>query len=360
MELLQDELEYVRTHCEQQFEGSKLVACTSSLVRVELLSHRTNRTMIVCLHIPKDYPQSANILVELKSRVYAEKLISFLTDMLDKCAKQHCGEPQVMQLLRTANQYLVDTPLCVCLDEITQLRSMLAYNDENKLKLRQSKCSVQLLIHGGEYFYRVTATVPDNYPQHCVELHDHESNLPNVLVRFLNGQSKELARQCVEAPLRFTRDEQAKFRPVPSLYTALKFCIAATQDFHMELCPICDQAVLPTNPEEILADENADAFVERVFCGHLFHQGCLKKYLSEPPFPKGGKLCPAKRRHPRSDAAKPVGASGKDKGLQAELGVCGIKLAHDRWVVNIKTAETRWAQKQARQRELEEVVDFLK
>lgn len=34
-------------------------------------------------------------------------------------------------------------------------------------------------------------------------------------------------------------------------------------------------------------------------------------------------------------------------------------MAHDRWVLNIQLAEARWAQQQARERELEEVKDFL-
>jgi len=120
--------------------------------------------------------------------------------------------------------------------------------------------------------------------------------------------------------------------------------------------------VLPEYPEDIDADDNSDFFIERVYCGHLFHQGCLKKYLSEPPFPKGGKLCPAQRRHPRSDAQTYMGrpqGGGAAVSRAPDDAVCGIKLAHDRWVVSVKTAEARWAQKQARQRELEEVVDFL-
>lgn len=34
-------------------------------------------------------------------------------------------------------------------------------------------------------------------------------------------------------------------------------------------------------------------------------------------------------------------------------------MAHDRWALNVKLAEARWAQQQARERELEEVKDFL-
>lgn len=37
----------------------------------------------------------------------------------------------------------------------------------------------------------------------------------------------------------------------------------------------------------------------------------------------------------------------------------GKQIFHDKWKVSPELAEARWAHKQARQRELDEVVDFL-
>lgn len=42
-----------------------------------------------------------------------------------------------------------------------------------------------------------------------------------------------------------------------------------------------------------------------------------------------------------------------------KANMCGLRMAHDRWALNVKLAEARWAQQQARERELEEVKDFL-
>ncbi|XP_016987701.1 uncharacterized protein LOC108050499 isoform X2 [Drosophila rhopaloa] len=311
----------------------------------------------------QNYPRSTPILVELKSRVYSDMLLTELTRLIDDYARDFIGKPQALLVLAFAQQYLSDNPLCVCLDEIKQLRADIKTGGtESQLKLKQKNRSVELVAKGGLFTYRVTAVVPDSYPMQSVELRGQESNLPAVLVRYLNGQSREIARQCVEPPIRLSKEALANFRPVRSLQRSLKFCLEATRDFHIELCPICDNTVLPEDPQDIETDDNADSFIERVYCGHLFHQGCLKKYLSEPPFPKGGKFCPAQRRHPRSDAQTYM---GRTQGGVVTVprtpddGVCGIKLAHDRWVVSVKTAEARWAQKQARQRELEEVVDFL-
>lgn len=93
-----------------------------------------------------------------------------------------------------------------------------------------------------------------------------------------------------------------------------------------------------------------DNYIERVYCGHLFHHGCLDKFMKTPPFQgsstwkyasifrvainthvSDGKLCPK----------------------------CGKRIYHDKWNISPRLAEERWAHKQARQRELDEVVDFL-
>lgn len=138
----------------------------------------------------------------------------------------------------------------------------------------------------------------------CNSIHswtDYESNLPLTLLRYLNGQAKEIARQCVEPPLR--QDvKRAPFDVKPSFARTLTFVIEATHDFHIEICPICKETCLPAEASEIETNDAADGYAERVYCGHLYHQGCLKKYMREPPFPAGGKLCPARKKHPRSDA----------------------------------------------------------
>ncbi|XP_017004154.2 uncharacterized protein [Drosophila takahashii] len=360
MSFIDQEVTELRAKCEKQVPHTKIVICSSSLIRVDIYPERPNRSMTVCLRFPENYPQSTPILVELKSRVYSDMLLTELTRLIDDYARDFLGKPQALLVLAFAQQYLTDNPLCVCLDEIKQLRADIktGTGTESQLKLKQKNRSVELVAKGGRYTYRVTAVVPDSYPMQSVELRGQESNLPAVLVRYLNGQSREIARQCVEPPIRLSKEQLANFRPVKSLHCSLKFCLEATRDFHIELCPICDNTVLPEYPEDIESDDNSDLFIERVYCGHLFHQGCLKKYLSEPPFPKGGKLCPAQRRHPRSDARSYM-ARTQSGGATVSDAVCGIKLAHDRWVVSVKTAEARWAQKQARQRELEEVVDFL-
>ncbi|XP_011199971.2 uncharacterized protein LOC105223814 [Bactrocera dorsalis] len=367
MSIINFEIEEIRKLCENTVPNSKIIACIcgeSPLVRVDIIENESYRQLTVCLRFPANYPDES-ILVELKSRTLSNKFLDGLATLSEKHARQHLGKPQGLHVLRFVQQYLTENPLCVCFDEIQDLRRDLGTDaTPDQLKLKQRHSIVQLTAKGGEYYYKVSAFLPKDYPKECVQLQNQETNLPAILLRYLNGQSREIARQCVEPPLRLNKKEQLAFQPVPSLYRALKFCLAATSDFHIELCPICEKEVLPKKPTQLELDDTKDAYVERVYCGHLFHQACLKHYLQLPPFPKGGKLCPAKRRHPRSDAKYYMGgasSNGKQPIVNADNGgTCGIRLAHDRWVVNVKLAESRWAQKQARERELQEVVDFLK
>lgn len=52
-------------------------------------------------------------------------------------------------------------------------------------------------------------------------------------------------------------------------------------------------------------------------------------------------------------------AAASSSHFKKTSNMCGLRMAHDRWALNVKLAEARWAQQQARERELEEVKDFL-
>lgn len=56
---------------------------------------------------------------------------------------------------------------------------------------------------------------------------------------------------------------------------------------------------------------------------------------------------------------KSSSASASSSHFKKATNMCGLRMAHDRWALNVKLAEARWAQQQARERELEEVIDFL-
>lgn len=364
MSIISFEIEEVQKICENVIPNSKIIACNPSLVRIDIKQTRS-RQLTACIRFPENYPEQS-LLIELKSKTLCDKFLDGLTTLAEQKAKESLGKPQIINTLKFISQYLQENPLCIVLDEIIALRKLLS-SEAGDLKLKQKNSTISLTARGGNYYFKIKTEIPEEYPEKCVKWQNYESNLPAVLVRFLNGQGKEIARQCVEPPLAQPKNKKLEqFQPSPSLLKAMTFIIEATREFCTEVCPICNEYVLPRLAEDIVANEQDDSFVERVYCGHLFHQGCLKKYVNEPPFPPGGKTCPATKSHPRSDAKHlRVNNSGggnsatKSNTSIANKKTCGIRLAHDRWVVNVKVAESRWAQKQARERELEEVVDFL-
>lgn len=226
-----------------------------------------------------------------------------------------------------------------------QVRALIA-GTGSELRLRQKKCQVNLIAKGGRYHFTVSVLVPVDYPHTRPTWDTFETNFPGILERFLNGQAREIVRRCIEAPLAAA---SAQFVVKPSLWQMLSFIVHAVRDFHEELCPVCEQKCLPEDPANVVLNENDDWFVERAFCGHLYHAKCLKEYFSQPPFVERGKVCAAKAKHARPDG----------RGRNTLKEGCGQRLLHDRWALDPKKAEQRWAHKKARDRELEEVMDFL-
>ena len=96
-----------------------------------------------------------------------------------------------------------------------------------------------------------------------------------------------------------------------------------------ELCQGCNKKLLPDDPTMAAAIFEADnkKRARRVWCSHWWHHNCLNKVLTKPPFGLQG--CPA----------------------------CGLRIWHHEWERDIKRLERRWAAKQARERELNEVAD---
>lgn len=176
-------------------------------------------------------------------------------------------------------------------DEITTIKTLLRPKNDSisggggELKCLQKTSSVTLIVNGGNYYYKVKLHIPEAYPAQCCEWLDHKTNFPDTLQRFLIGQAKEIARKCVEPPLRASA--HIKFVAKPSLLPLARFLIEAVIDFPDELCPVCESKCLPANENDVETRDTADSYVERVYCGHIFHLGCLKKYMREPPFPPG-------------------------------------------------------------------------
>lgn len=324
MGLVAAELEEVRKLCENVVPDSKLVTCVPAMVRVEI--RKTDfKQLAACFQFPADYPRQV-VLLELKSKTLSDKLLDGLVKICEAEAKKHLGKPQVLLLAKFVSRFLDENPLSCISAELSRVRQMLGDGDE--LKLKQKTATVALALRGQAYSYRVNLAVPHDYPRERVTVEERDSNLPSLLRRWLTGQATEVARRCVEPPLRPRRNDPP-FQPRPAIEPIVRFLSDDFKRYVSDVCQHCKKPALPADPAAVVEDGGAELHVERVYCGHLYHFGCLVQYMKTPPF-DGGKLCES----------------------------CGRRI-FQKYKVSPQLAEARWAQEQARERELGEVIDFL-
>lgn len=325
MDLIQHELVDIRTHCESQIPGSKLITCVQAMVRVDIV-RTEHKQLTVCIQFPKKYPNDP-LLIELKSKHLSDKLVERLTKVCDEECRKNTGKPQVLKLLQFIRNFIDDNPLCVCSEEITSIKKELI-SEQDELRIKQKTSSLILRICQDSYYLAVKIQVPDNYPAEQINVEHKDCNFPDVFKKYFTAQAVELARQCVQPPLK-RKPKDPPFEPKPSLWPVVGFLINKVKLYPIEKCQLCKRRCLPTDPKDIVTDEKDDMFAERVYCGHLFHNGCLNKYMKMPPFQ--GKVCPG----------------------------CEQRIYHDKWKAAPRLVEARWAHEEAKKRELGEVVEFL-
>ncbi|KAG1664956.1 putative glycosyltransferase STELLO1 [Nymphon striatum] len=292
-------------------------------VRAALLERETKyKQIIIILQFPESYPNDP-IITELKSKNLSGKLIYGLTNACDLEAKKYLGKPQVMRILKFVRQFLDEKPLCVCSEEISKIKQKLGEEDE--IKIIQKTSSVHIKLYKDSYYFRVKLMIPDNYHDEPIGVEEKDSNFPPMFRRRFTGQASEIARQCTEPPLR-KKLKDPPFKPKPALLPIFENLVKEVKRYPTEKCLVCNERCLPEDPKNIVIDENDSRHVERVYCGHLYHNECLIKYMKTPPF-QGGKKC---------------------------IG-CNNRIYHEKWKISPDLAEARWAHHEAKRRELDEV-----
>ncbi|GIY37842.1 uncharacterized protein CDAR_234851 [Caerostris darwini] len=325
MNIIHDELKDIKNHCESQIPGSKVIACVPSMVRVDL--RRTKyKQLTVCLQFPELYPQQT-LLIELKSKTLCDKFLNGLTKICEEECKKLLGKPQILKVLKFLKQFIDENPLSVCSDEVSLIKRKLDENDQIKLKQKTSSLSIHIMQ--GLYFGKVKAMIPDVYPEEQVQIELTDCNFPRNFEKWFSGQSMEIARQCVQKPLK-PKPKDPPFKPKPSLWPSVEFIIDEIKRFPKEICQLCKEKCFPPDPTQNITEEGDEKHIEKVYCGHIFHNACLDIYMKTPPF-HGGKKCPS----------------------------CGKRIYHEKWKITPKLAEDRWAHQEAKKRELGEVVEFF-
>ncbi|XP_035825482.1 uncharacterized protein LOC101862840 [Aplysia californica] len=321
---LKAELEEVKKEV-PTIEDVKLIAAVPALVRAEIKITDHKQVAVTCMFQPS-YP-TVPVVTELRSKTLADKLLDGLARICDAEAKKLEGKPQTVHIIRYVKTFIEENPLCVCSDEISAVKKLL--NDSDDVKLKQKTSQIVLKVCQEQYFVGLRISVPDDYPAKQVVPEITEHNFPEFLRVNFQAQAVEIARQCVHPPLK-KNPKDPPFVPKPSLQPVCEYIIRdCVKKFPLEICPLCNERVLPVDPSNESASRGKNR-VEKVYCGHLFHFICLNRHMKTPPF-TGGKLCPG----------------------------CGKQIFHEKWKISAEVMENRWAHKQAKQRELEEVVDFL-
>ncbi|CAG5134157.1 unnamed protein product [Candidula unifasciata] len=320
---LRAELEQVKKEV-PRIENVKLIAAVPLLVRAEIKKTEHKQVAVTCMFQPA-YPAEP-LVTELRSKTLADRFLDGLAKVCDTEARKLKGKPQVLHVINFVKTFIEENTLCVCSEEISTIKRLLT-GDKDEIKLKQKASELVVKVHQEQYFLHIKISVPDNYPlvQITPELTEH--NFPAFLYTHFKAQAAEIARRCVQPPLK-KNPNQSPFVPKPSLLPTCEYLIECVKKYPLEKCQLCHERALPVDP--LTESTQRGRQIEKVYCGHLFHFMCLNKFMKTPPFAEG-KQCPT----------------------------CGKQIFHDKWKVSSEVMETRWAHKQARQRELEEVADFM-
>lgn len=105
------------------------------------------------------------------------------------------------------------------------------------------------------YLYRIYVSLYIQFnicKIYIFRLEEYTANFPEVFNLYLVGQFTEIARQCVEPPLRKIKTKKQSapqpFQIKPSLEPSVKFMIETVIRFQHEKCPVCKEQCLPDNP----------------------------------------------------------------------------------------------------------------
>jgi len=324
---VQDELKDVQLRLKNIVPCADIIGCHPANVQIRIM--RTKHKQCVCqFQFPRNYPDEG-ILLEIKSKVYPVKVLNAMLKITEEEITKFVGRHQIISIIKFVNNFMAENPLFVCSEEISQVKKEIV-QEQDEFRVKQKAGTINYKINSKRYFLHVKLSVPDNYPDECVGIEFKGSNFPLILESHFVAQAQEIARQCTQPPLR--KDLKApSWQVKPSLFPVLEYIAHhCVHKFPIETCPCCKKPALADDPENCQSNPYADDFVEWVYCKHIYHHSCLDIYMKTPPF-TGGKKCPK----------------------------CGARIYHEKWNISPEIAEERWAHKEARKREIDEVTDFL-
>lgn len=78
-------------------------------------------------------------------------------------------------------------------------------------------------------------------------IQDTTTNFSPAFNRHMIGQAKEIARKCVEPPIK-KKPNEPPFKPLPSLKKTVEFLIDCVKRLPLEHCQFCNKQCFPSDP----------------------------------------------------------------------------------------------------------------
>ena len=304
----------------------------------------------VTLNFPPDYPSSPVIAtVEGLAPGLCKKLVKEMEDV----AKAKCGVlfSQVQPVIHHLVDVLDTNRFVPCWKEVRKLVDMAKQSPQklSVLSLQERKGTIRIKINAGAYFYDCKITVNPGYPStitldNPLQISLVKSNFPKVIAQDMitqqaNGFVRFLQDGVIESeawiqsnpiPMPATQPKTTAegTGPTPSLLPLVSRLRSTIQKITTAPCPVCKKTAIPDKPAQLQkfydlkGKHKNQPFYSS--CGCWFHFSCLNQLLTEPPF---GEACPA----------------------------CKRRAYHPDWTADTKELEKAYAERQARQREIDDV-----
>jgi hypothetical protein len=117
--------------------------------------------------------------------------------------------------------------------------------------------------------------------------------------------------------------------PQPSVYALASHLHRNLTLLPNHKCQVCKKKLLPSEPSKLASiSPKKPKYPIMAHCGHWLHYKCIDEHLTTPPFVKN-------------------------------CAVCGDRISHTNWTSDIAKLEKRWAQEQAKKRELTEIASMM-
>lgn len=329
----------------------------------------------VTLTFPDNYPKSRLIvsvdgLVPGLNKKLAREMEQVALKQQQQEQQSTSGDAatphQIQPVVQYFTQFLDTNRFVSCWKEVRKLVEMSKQQQQQEstadstaltlLALQETQGMIRLKMTHGEYMYECKLIVNPAYPststlQDPLQLSTCKSNFPKQIVQdVIVKQAKDFVRLLqdgvspeqawtrsnpIQLPSKSSLDANASSNndnmgdPIPSLLPLVSMLRCNLLQLPETNCPVCQTAAIPCIPSQLeaLYDTKSKKKQQRPMfssCGCWFHYKCLGTLLTTPPF---GLTCPK----------------------------CASRAYHTDWSAGTKELERAYADRQARQREMDDV-----